>query len=254
MPNDTCSVADCDEPIRCKGYCALHYSRWLRHGDPRPNVPRKEAARGVMCSVIGCEAPVRCKMLCSVHYDRKRRLGGTSLPERQRSCSVDECGGSIYSNGYCRPHDQRFRLKGDPRAGGPLRVLPRKTERDDIAARILARCSPSETGCIEWQGSLSKGYGSISWRGRHWRCHIALWVVEHGPLPEGDWTLDHLCYNRRCVNLEHLEPVTRAENTMRAMLRKYAKAERLPDAVLEFLRAASKGTIEGREFFDAWSA
>lgn len=29
-----CAVEDCDGAIAGHGYCALHYSRWRRHGDP----------------------------------------------------------------------------------------------------------------------------------------------------------------------------------------------------------------------------
>ena len=34
MPKGTCSIEGCDEPTRCRGWCATHYQRWRRHGDP----------------------------------------------------------------------------------------------------------------------------------------------------------------------------------------------------------------------------
>jgi len=38
-----------------------------------------------------------------------------------------------------------------------------------------------------------------------------------GPIPDG-LELDHLCRNKLCVNPDHLEPVTHAENRRRARL------------------------------------
>jgi hypothetical protein len=35
-----------------------------------------------------------------------------------------------------------------------------------------------------------------------------------GPIPDG-LVLDHLCRNKKCVNPDHLEPVTNAENLRR---------------------------------------
>jgi hypothetical protein len=29
-----CSVKDCNKPVRARGYCRLHYERFMRHGDP----------------------------------------------------------------------------------------------------------------------------------------------------------------------------------------------------------------------------
>jgi hypothetical protein len=42
------------------------------------------------------------------------------------------------------------------------------------------------------------------------------WSYEHfvGPIPEG-LHIDHLCRVRRCVNPDHLEPVTPKENYLR---------------------------------------
>lgn len=30
---NTCSIDDCGKAAFCRGWCAMHYSRWLRHGD-----------------------------------------------------------------------------------------------------------------------------------------------------------------------------------------------------------------------------
>ncbi len=39
----TCSVPDCDRPIRHRQRCAAHYRRWLVHGDTRPHIPIQRA-------------------------------------------------------------------------------------------------------------------------------------------------------------------------------------------------------------------
>jgi len=33
--NSTCSLTECSRPSYCRGWCALHYSRWRANGDPR---------------------------------------------------------------------------------------------------------------------------------------------------------------------------------------------------------------------------
>lgn len=41
--------------------------------------------------------------------------------------------------------------------------------------------------------------------------HIAMWIVEHGPVPPKK-QIDHTCTNRRCVNPAHLQMVTHRKN------------------------------------------
>jgi hypothetical protein len=73
--------------------------------------------------------------------------------------------------------------------------------------------------CWLWEGTrTSLGYGKfgIGGRGRSMsRAHR--WIYEQfaGPIPRG-LHLDHLCRNPSCVRLDHLEPVTQAENNRRA--------------------------------------
>ena len=72
-----------------------------------------------------------------------------------------------------------------------------------------------ETGCWEWVACVtSTGYGRV-WNGRQadW-AHRVVYELTRGPVPDG-LVLDHLCRVRRCVNPEHLEPVTDRTNTIR---------------------------------------
>ncbi len=41
------------------------------------------------------------------------------------------------------------------------------------------------------------------------------WELLNGKIPDG-LVIDHLCENMACVNVQHLEPVTKEENTSRA--------------------------------------
>lgn len=40
MTMKTCSVPECDKPVRARGWCGLHYMRWHTHGDVNGFAPR----------------------------------------------------------------------------------------------------------------------------------------------------------------------------------------------------------------------
>ncbi len=78
-----------------------------------------------------------------------------------------------------------------------------------VIARLLAKVAPvEETGCIvSLYSTGSHGYSQIGWHENGQRRmalgHRVAWEAAYGPIP-GDLTIDHLCRNRRCVNVEHL--------------------------------------------------
>ena len=83
------------------------------------------------------------------------------------------------------------------------------------------------TGCWLWIGFLNpSGYGILNLRGRPTRAHRLSYEVHRGPIPPG-LQLDHLCRVRCCVNPDHLEPVTNAENARRSPLIGRAPGSRL---------------------------
>lgn len=79
--------------------------------------------------------------------------------------------------------------------------------------------------CWEWLGPFYEtGYGYLyvprqphqPQRYRKVQAHRLAYELLVGPIPAG-LVLDHLCRNPKCVNPEHLEPVTSAENVRRGV-------------------------------------
>lgn len=80
----------------------------------------------------------------------------------------------------------------------------------------LARYVQRGPGCWEWGGPIiGNGYGQITIGQRRIYAHRFVYERERGQIPAG-MELDHRCRNRRCVNPDHLDPVTHRENMLRA--------------------------------------
>jgi hypothetical protein len=68
------------------------------------------------------------------------------------------------------------------------------------------------TGCIEWlKGCTTAGYGETFRDGKVQYAHRLAWADANGPIPEG-MTVHHLCENRRCINVEHMELLRRDDH------------------------------------------
>lgn len=218
MP-DSCAVTGCDRNVKSKELCGMHYNRKLRGHPEDGNPPRKRPP----CKFEGCDRPNSARGYCGSHVWQMKHIG-TMTPiaaPTDRICkgpSCDRPARRFAEHGLCPTHDRQMRDRGYL---SPIRDS--RPLRDPEVFWTYTRRTSS--GCWEWQANVTPaGYGMLNAGGKKFvYAHRHSWELARGPIPQG-LTIDHLCRNTRCVNPDHLEPVTQAENNRRA---REAKAARM---------------------------
>lgn len=79
--------------------------------------------------------------------------------------------------------------------------------------RFWSKTKRSDNGCIEWTASTDGrgGYGKISFPGYGLGyAHRIAFFMHHGRWPKSE--IDHVCRNRKCVNVDHLRETDRIGN------------------------------------------
>lgn len=102
----TCSIEGCEKLRARQCFCAMHYGRYARSGDPGEAEPRYNAHIPRFCEADNCNEPHIARGLCSKHYQEWRR--------HQVECSVDGCKRGAIALGYCSMHYRRLKTDGSP--------------------------------------------------------------------------------------------------------------------------------------------
>jgi hypothetical protein len=117
---DACREPDCTRRRYARGWCAMHYKRWLRTGSPVRGAPRPG------CAVAGCDGEAKTRGWCHAHYQRWRNQGDVraAVPIRTSGpCDVAGCDRQRYARGLCNTHYRRLLHTGDARPEQPIRVV-----------------------------------------------------------------------------------------------------------------------------------
>lgn len=116
MNNNTktqmCTVGECDNKRRAKGYCNKHYQKFIKYGDPTHGVRKKS-----FCSIEGCGKEHEARGYCSLHYVRFKKHGDPlyeyePIRKYEEKCSVEDCEEVHRSKGFCNKHHTRWKKHG----------------------------------------------------------------------------------------------------------------------------------------------
>lgn len=167
-------------------------------------------ARGALCE-CGCGQyagvyPRTVSRYGMVKGAPKRFLTGHHRPNtRNRLCDIAGCGRTHWGHGLCRRHRRAQAAHGDP-----LWTPPTDAERFWTSV-------DTSGDCWLWTGAIARtGYGVFGIGGRTVLAHRYAFEDHVALIPE-NLEIDHLCRVRHCVNPQHLEPVTSAENARRGL-------------------------------------
>lgn len=178
-------------------------------------ISREEAkARGLMYYFTGekcknnhlCERWVssyRCTLCVNPNFGANRN--------RLKVCHVPGCESKWYAGTFCLSHYERNRRHGHP-LGGTFRH-PKGT----LLKWIEDHLSFSGEECLMWPYATDgRGYGQISYKGKHEKAHIVMCILKHGERPSPKHQAAHSCGQgkRGCAHPEHLRWATQSENEL----------------------------------------
>lgn len=120
-----------------------------------------------------------------------------------------------------------------------------------LVSRFLEKIGAhDENGCQPWTASVDEwGYGRFRVHGKNRHAHRIAWEIANSQ-SAGGWVVRHRCDNPICVNPEHLELGTVADNNRDTVIRgrhtpvrgPRSKKSRLTEEQVRAIRASTLGT------------
>lgn len=114
-------------------------------------------------------------------------------------------------------------------------------DRAQLFTHLLDACKVADTGCVEWQLSLTSGAGRLKIAGRKTYAHRAMYEAVYGAIP-ANLLVRHTCDNRACLRPDHLVLGTHEDNMADMVARgRSTKGRSLTQAHRQRLSVAARG-------------
>lgn len=171
----------------------------------------------MICSFDTCDLKPHASGLCRGHYMQQYK-GKPLKPLRKRNvgktCLFHTCSLPAKTRELCNMHYRQLMLGQQLK---PLGHIPW------TAARILDSATPSGDCLLFGTNQVTK-YPQVRYNGGNITAHRLVFMSSHGELPPR-LPIHHKCGNSYCVNPDHLEKASHAENTLEMLGRQAYEAE-----------------------------
>ena len=237
-----CNKPGCSKPVQARGMCGSHYSTWHR------TEGGKEQA--YTCAGCGIEYMTRRKLqrekgFCTRDCQRayiardeqssaKRRQTmidmGLASPVESKECAnckrrfLGTAKGSKYCSSECSGEYMR-KLALESRS--PLRKAYEDGTPKQVLDALKELSTITKDGCWEWRRLDKSGYTRVAIGKKDFLVHRLSLEMKHDA-PLGSQAAHHICANTKCINPEHLQPVTHRENTAE-MLARHSYLDRIAE-------------------------
>lgn len=226
-----CSEQGCDKPVQARGMCGPHYSTWYRNTRKKHNYTcyncgvdywtgRKQQRDKTFCSTQ-CQrtwAYTNPEHRARIKEGTERYIA--TLPAPVKKCA--RCNASFnaraaaskYCSEGCKKEaakDRRLKLLS------PLRYAYEHGDNAGIIAALKDGSTITPNGCWEWK-TIRDGYPRAMFGNKHIAVHRLSLEAKYGA-PLGEQAAHHMCANTKCVNPDHLQPVTHRENVAEMLAR-----------------------------------
>lgn len=85
---------------------------------------------------------------------------------------------------------------------------------EELIYLFWSRVNCLNNGCWEWTAALGHGYGHFAYQGKkHYAHKFAYESINNTTIKNKE--IHHLCKNRKCVNPDHLEILTKKEHQIK---------------------------------------